>query len=919
MLLHQSLLKRITAKAIGRRSRRLTTGIIVALCAGLLLPAFIGGIALTTLRHGQMVAETQRRIDEKMSLLANGLTEPVWNLDSRAVRIIAEAALLDPQVVRIAIRDSELGLFLAMERPERRLGKKRLIKRLLFREDESVGEIELEIDDSLEQRQILEDRRAYYYILAGQFAFALVLIVIAVRNRILRPLARLTDFSNQLAGGKLDLPIDWQRPDEIGQLAPQLDQMRSSLRATITEQRVILDNVHVGVVFAKDRIIEVANRHAEEIFGYAPGGLHGKLTSVIYLSEEQHASVSKRAYAAIASVEGRYEEELLLKQQDGQTFWARMHGCALDPAAPQAASIWVFEDITERRRIANQLRLAATVFENTADGVVITDTEQRIVTVNRSFELITGYSEEETIGQRISMLSSGRQSSDFYATLWLNLNKYHRWHGEIWNRRKNGEVYPEELTITAVFDTTGILDHYVGVFSDITFRKAAEEEIKYLAFYDLLTRLPNRRLMVDRLEQTLTSNRRNRRTGALMMIDLDNFKTLNDTLGHDVGDQLLVAVATRLQNCVRQVDTVARMGGDEFVVILEDLDPGGLAAMHAESVARKILGQLSTPFELDVMQNGVALTQHSHRCTSSIGITLFRDEPVTSDELLKRADTAMYQSKAAGRNTLRFFDQDMQTALSSRASLEIELRQAIDAHQFLLHYQPQVDSSNRIIGCEALLRWLHPERGLVSPAEFIPLAEDTGLILPIGKWVLEDTCIVLAAWEKRPELAHLTIAVNVSARQFRSETFVEQVIDALEDSGANPCRLKLELTESLLVDDVDSLISKMSALKSRGVSFSLDDFGTGYSSLSYLKRLPIDQLKIDQSFVRDVLTDSNDASIAQTIVTLGQSLGLSVIAEGVETEAQRDFLARHECFAYQGYLFSHPLPLTDFESFAQGV
>ena len=914
---YRSLVERLTAHANGRRSRKLSAGIVIALCAGLLLPALVGGLALTNLRQQQLVTEAKDRLGDKMEILASSLAEPVWNLDEKAVQAIARSVLLDPQVARIAIRDQELGLFLAVERPERRIGQRKHAKRSLFLGDKLVGEVELEVDDSASQRAFLKDRRAYYLILVGQFAFALVLILFALRKSILRPIARLAAFSNQLAAGELNQPIQWQRADEIGQLAAQMDQMRRNLRTIIGQQRIILDNVQVGVVFVRERTIETVNRHAEQIFGYAEGAMHGLASRVIYLSDEQFKAVGERAYAAIAAPGGHYEEELLLRRRDGPPFWARLHGSAIDPAAPMDGSIWVFEDISERRRAAEQLRLSAIVFENTADGVVITNRDQYIVAVNRSFELITGYSEAEAVGQRITLLSSGRQGQDFYARLWLNLNKNHRWHGEILNKRKNGEIYPEELTITAVYNTSGELEHYVGVFNDITFRRAAEEEIRYLAFYDPLTRLPNRRLMLDRLEQTLTSNRRNQRAGALMMIDLDNFKTLNDTLGHDVGDQLLIDVAGRLQTCVRQVDTVSRMGGDEFVVILEDLDRGGLAAMHAESVARKILLHLAEPFTLDLMVGGVAIQQHAHQCTSSIGITVFRDESVTTDELMKRADTAMYEAKAAGRNTLRFFDPEMQVAISQRASIEAELRQALDADQLLLHFQPQVDDKGKVFGCEALLRWQHPERGLVSPAHFIPVAEDTGLILPIGNWVLEQTCALLAAWAIQPRLAGLTIAVNVSARQFHQDAFVEHVLAALDRSGANPQRLKLELTESLLIDDVDSLIAKMSSLKARGVGFSLDDFGTGYSSLAYLKRLPIDQLKIDQSFVRDVLTDTNDASIARTIVTLGQSLGLSVIAEGVETEAQRDFLARHACHAYQGYLFSRPLPLVDFEAFVE--
>ena len=578
------------------------------------------------------------------------------------------------------------------------------------------------------------------------------------------------------------------------------------------------------------------------------------------------------------------------------------------------AAAAVVQYLRESRATAADLRIAATAFES-QEGMAITNAERVILRVNQAFTDITGYTAAEAIGRSQSFLDSGRQDPAFYAAMWESIDRSGSWQGEIWNRRKNGEAYPEWLTITAVKGNNGIVTHYVGAFTDITARKTAEDEIKQLAFYDQLTQLPNRRLMLDRLAQALTSSARHGRHGALMLIDLDNFKTLNDTLGHAVGDQLLVEAALRLQSSIREGDTAARLGGDEFVVILEDLDQGQQAAVQAEGVATKILAKLGQQYRLDVTLDGEVPSKRSHHCTSSIGITLFRGHAVTVDELMKRADTAMYQAKAAGRNTLRFFDPETQAAVRARAALELDLRKAVVEGQFLLHYQAQVDSSGRVIGAEALVRWQHPERGLVSPAEFIPLAEDTGLIVPLGHQVLASACAQLAAWAARPDTAHLTLAVNVSARQFSLPNLVEQVLAVIDHTGAPPDRLKLELTESLLLENAEDVITKMIALKARGVGFSLDDFGTGYSSLSYLKRLPLDQLKIDQSFVRDILTDPNDAAIARTVVALGQSLGLAVIAEGVETEGQRDFLASSGCLAYQGYFFSRPLPVAGFEAY----
>ncbi|WP_343734043.1 EAL domain-containing protein [Acidovorax sp.] len=451
-----------------------------------------------------------------------------------------------------------------------------------------------------------------------------------------------------------------------------------------------------------------------------------------------------------------------------------------------------------------------------------------------------------------------------------------------------------------IFDEDGRFTGYRGVARDITERKLAEAEIQRLAFYDELTGLPNRRLLMDRLERAVVATQREGRHGALLFLDLDNFKGINDTMGHEWGDRLLVQVAARIGACVRATDTVARLGGDEFVVVVQGLhSQEAEAAAEAEAVGQKVLVALNQPYVVD------GCDMHS---TPSIGIALFQDAQQPVQELLKRADLAMYQAKAQGRNTLCFFDPAMQAAASARSALEGDIRQGLARNEFLLHYQPVVDATGHLLGAEALVRWQHPQRGMVSPADFIPLAEQTGLILPLGRQVLAMACRQLAQWATAPATAVWTLAVNVSAQEFRQPDFVEQVLAALRDAAANPRLLKLELTESLLLHDVEDSILKMQALRTLGVGFSLDDFGTGYSSLSYLKRLPLDQLKIDQSFVRDVLTDPNDATIACTIITLARSLGLDVVAEGVETEGQRAFLLRNGCRQFQGYLFGRPGP-----------
>ncbi|MHB1115858.1 bifunctional diguanylate cyclase/phosphodiesterase [Sideroxydans sp.] len=567
----------------------------------------------------------------------------------------------------------------------------------------------------------------------------------------------------------------------------------------------------------------------------------------------------------------------------------------------------ITRDISDTLLAEQQLRIAATAFESQA-GIIVTDPAGNILRVNQAFTRITGYSADDAVGKNPSLLQSGRHDRKFYEDMWGSIERKGGWEGEIWNRRKNGEAYPEHLSITSVKDAKGHTVNFVATLMDITASKSAEEEIKSLAFFDPLTQLPNRRLLQDRLQRALTASGRSGRGGAVLFIDLDNFKTLNDTLGHDIGDLLLAQVAGRLSTCVREGDTVARLGGDEFVVMLEDLSENLLeAAEQARNVGTKILGALNMQYMLG---------EYAYISTPSIGATLF-DRNLSIDDLLKQADIAMYQAKKAGRNTLRFFDPQMQESINTHAALDAELRNAIENAEFQLHFQVQVDDTGHPFGAEALIRWDSPGRGLTMPGTFIPHAEETGLILPIGQWVLETACKQLKAWAQDEMMCRLVLAVNVSAKQFHQTDFVAQVRSAVEDNGIDPGLLKLELTESMLLGDIEETIATMNALNVIGVRLSLDDFGTGYSSLQYLKRLPLNQLKIDQSFVRDITSDISDRTIVSTIVLMAQSLNLDVIAEGVETEAQRVLLEKSGCKQFQGYLFGRPVPIGKFQSLLQ--
>jgi len=517
-----------------------------------------------------------------------------------------------------------------------------------------------------------------------------------------------------------------------------------------------------------------------------------------------------------------------------------------------------------------------------------------------------GYTTEEVVGKRAKLLRSDKQDKAFYVNLWNKMNSTGFWKGEIVNRHKSGRLISNLLSISAVKDKEGVVTHYVGSHIDITERKADADKVLHIAFHDLLTQLPNRQKFNDRLKDAIASSDNVSKISALLMIDLDNFKTLNDTLGHDIGDLLLQDVAERLTSSVREGDLVARLGGDEFVVLLEGLSDDITEATElAKIVGDKVLKLLNKPYRL---------AMHQYQSSSSIGVTLFKGNQLTISELFKQADISMYAAKKSGRNLLRFFDPVMQESFNSRAALEIELRKAIEDHQFNLYYQIQVVEGGRAFGAEALIRWPHPERGMISPLDFIPLAEETGLILSIGEWVLETACAQLAKWKNNSKTRDLILSVNVSATQFCQADFVESVQRILKKYDISPYHLKLELTETVLLENIQSVINSMSTLESSGILFSLDDFGTGYSSLQYLKTLPFDQLKIDQSFVRDIDTNSNDRSIVRTIIAMAESLGFDVIAEGVETEDQKKLLIESGCNHFQGYLFGRPVPIEQFEA-----
>jgi diguanylate cyclase (GGDEF)-like protein/PAS domain S-box-containing protein len=666
---------------------------------------------------------------------------------------------------------------------------------------------------------------------------------------------------------------------------------RYRLLLTHTPVGIFHYDTHLVITYCNERFAEILHNSSEHFIG-------------LDMSTLKDQTILPCIRKAITGEIGYYEGSYFATLSNTDIYAEMTCAPFRDGTGRIVGGIAIVHDISSRKQADAELRIAATAFES-QEGMQITDAQCALLRVNNSFTNITGYTVADVIGKNPSLLSSGKHSAAFYAAMWESINSNGTWEGEIQNRRKNGEIFPAYVNITAVKDSTGAVTNYVSTLTDITLKSEAAEKIKHLAFYDSLTGLPNRRLLTDRLHQAFSSSARSGREGALLFIDLDNFKDINDTLGHDIGDLLLQQTAQRLLSCMRESDTVARMGGDEFVVMLEELGTQEIeSATQTKTVAEKILTTLNQSYQL---------ASHEYHCTASIGAAIFSDHQQSREELLKRADIALYQAKKAGRNTMRFFNPKMQEVINARTSLESELRKALDSRQLELYYQIQVDSTHHALGAEALIRWLHPERGLVSPLQFIPLAEDTGLILPIGQWVLETACAQIKLWEQDALTRDLVLAVNVSAKQFHQGNFVAQVKVAVQRHTINPNLLKLELTESMLLDNIEDTIATMNELKGIGIQFSLDDFGTGYSSLQYLKRLPLDQLKIDQSFVRDIATDSSDNTIVRTIIAMAHSLDIDVIAEGVEMEDQRQLLLDSGCNHYQGYLFGKPVPIGQFE------
>lgn len=687
------------------------------------------------------------------------------------------------------------------------------------------------------------------------------------------------------------------------------EQKRSeqALQASNEMLNAVIENVPVRV-FWKDResrylgcntafALDAGRNQPKELIGLDDFQLAWREQAELYVADDQRVMD-----AGIAKL--NYDEPQTTL--DGEKVWLRTSKVPFRNMADEIVGILgIYKDVTEQKKIDEALRIAAVAFE-TQDAIMITDTNANIVRVNRAFTAITGYSLADVQGKNPRMMSSGRQDRAFYTKMWQQLLHTGAWAGEIWDKRKNGETYPKWLTITAVVNEQKETSHYVAIFSDITARKRAEEEVFNLAFYDVLTKLPNRRLFLDRLQSALNASARRNDYGAVLFIDLDRFKVLNDTLGHDYGDLLLIEVGARIKTCLREMDTVARYGGDEFVVLIEEISHSKEDAIRRiPPVGEKIREVLAQPYRL---------REHLHHCSPSIGISLYHGNEESLDALIEHADLAMYQAKKTGRNAVRFFDPLMQQDQSESEMLKRELHCALELKQMHLHYQVQVCRDKRPLGAEAFLRWMHPIHGMIMPDQFIPIAEESGLIIDIDRWVLKNACRQLALWQQSELTRDLTLTVNISAKLFSLPDFVGVVTGILQVCQADPARLKLEISERLAPIDMDRTMEKINSLQNMGVKLSVDNFSTLYSSLSLMRQLSPDRLKLHQDFVQGITQQGHDAQLLQTVIDFARSLDLEIFAPGVETDEQHTCLENYRCDVFQGYLFGRPLPVDEFET-----
>jgi len=752
---------------------------------------------------------------------------------------------------------------------------------------------------------------------------AAILLGVLIDVLVSRRTERLVSIASRIASGEMSARSGLVKPDEIGLLGQAIDRMADDLaadREALRRERKFSEDVIQSItiplfILDKDHRVIIWNRACEMLTGIKAIDIVGTTEAWRGFYPDARPCLANLVLDGLGEEAAKYYEIVEPSAFSSYSFHAeswfpKLNGqdrYLMFDATPiygndgkLMAVIESLQDITSIKKAEDHLRLTGQVIESTREAIVITDAENRIVSVNRAFTDVTGYTQEDVLGRNPSMLASGRHDKGFFRNMWESLNVRDSWQGELWNRRKNGEIFPLWTNISSIRDNNGQLTHFVAIFADISEHKATLKHIEFLAHHDTLTKLPNRLLLLDRLQQAVNLAEREKHRVALMFLDLDRFKQVNDSLGHQVGDDLLIAVVERLKSCVRETDTISRQGGDEFVIVLPDIHD----SIAVTVIAEKILETLREPFVID---------GHQLSTSFSIGISLYPDDGREIAILMQNADTAMYHAKESGRNNCHFYDESMNANAAERLKLQNKLRQAMEQGEFLLHFQPLISlKDHAIIGCEALLRWKNAEDGWIPPAKFIPLAEETGFILNIDAWVLLEACRQAQAWVDAG-LPPLTVAVNISALQFKRGRILDSVTHALTQSGLAPSSLEIELTESVLIQDTQHTRQQLNQLNRIGVRLSIDDYGTGYSNLSYLKQLDVDKLKIDQSFVKDMLVDELDAIIVRSTVELAHNLGLEVLAEGVEDQDILVLLQNLGCDQAQGYHIGKPMPPKEFE------
>ena len=727
---------------------------------------------------------------------------------------------------------------------------------------------------------------------------------------VIDPVHRLTELAKSLASGKTPNIYGFSSKDELGVLADAFNTMtvaihmrEESLRSKQREIEGIIENAPsvISMKTADGKYVMV-NHLFTELFKLSSDDIIGRTDMEIFPDKTAKEFAANDLKVAQNKIAIQFEESIL--QGEILHTYISNKFPLLDNNKNVIAVCSIATDITERKNAENKLSLAKSIIDHANEAVVVTDLDALIEEVNDAYVKISGYSRDEVIGVNPKLLQSGHHDKEFYKAMWKSIIDTGCWEGEMWDRRKNGEVYPQNLSISTVYDDEGQAFKYVGIFSDITERKETEKELKHLAYNDALTGLPNRVMFYDRLQQAISAAKRDDHLLAIMMVDLDRFKHVNDTLGHDAGDELLVIVAQRLTSLVREADTVARIGGDEFRIILSDIKN----ADEASIVAQKIIDNLRLPIQVKGKMVNIG---------ASIGIAVYPTDDVEIEQLIKFSDMALYKAKESGRNCYLYFSSDLQTQVLDNIEMESDMQKAIALNEFTLHYQPKINLyDGSLSGMESLIRWHHPEKGLIPPDQFIPFAEETGLIIPLGEWILNTACQQLRLWSENLQQP-LNLAINLSALQFQQKDFVHTMKKIIDTHGINPQYLELEITESMVMADVDKAIDIMKQLRELGLKLAIDDFGTGYSSLNYLKRFPINTLKIDRSFVRELTIDSKDAAMVKAIISMAKDLDLEVVAEGVETKEQLDFLRMHDCQYVQGFYFSKPLNVEEFDAYIE--